>query len=389
MTPARLRRLWDHRLLIGCSLLLWVMVIGAGVALYHFHFQPRGRYREAIRLPIGLVMPRVITGGAWLEKRNAFTDARLGWITAIVLLVPQRVTGEAMAVAGTEGAIILDESGAVRHHVTFEGCAARVDVVTLATGGPIWYFNDGSGSCKPSLLGPDGALVWQYEGGWAQPNVDAAVAGDLDGNGSVAVILAYDRWRGIQRIDASGRNVWEQPDSGVKHVELAHLDGTDRPVIVYVNSSGQLVIRDHQTGRLVQEPKRLVSYFSKYSLARWPSKSGSAHVLGIDTEKLLLIELDGTVAWQRDAPLAGTSLWPIGTPVRLKAGQPASFAVVALWFPWGRSVLWIYDQSGGLVYHEVIAEACGAIQALPDVDAATDTLLLGCGGTVWQYLPVK
>ena len=370
-------------------MLLWIIVIGAGVVLYHDVYVPRARREAANRMPSDLRQPRVITGGDWLGKTNAFTDARLGWITSIAVFAPPRANGNTMVIAGNEGAAILDEAGAPRHQVTFEGCASQMNVVTLSTGGPIWYFNDGSGTCAASLLDPDGKPVWHYEGRFVEPELTVAVAGDLDGDGSVAIVLGFARDGGIQRLNASGEKVWEQPEKDVWYLEIAELAGHPRPVIVYANGAGELVIRDHRTGRLVREPEKMVPYLSQFSLTRWPGRSGSVHVLKISAQKLLLQDLNGNLAWQREAPLAVSKLWPLGTSVRLKAGQPAHFAVLALWIPWRRSVLWIYDASGNLVYQEVLPVACAAIQALPDSGGAADALLLGCRGTVWQYRPVK
>jgi hypothetical protein len=50
---------------------------------------------------------------------------------------------------------------------------------------------------------------------------------------------------------------------------------------------------------------------------------------------------------------------------------------------WDRSVLFIHEIDGPLVYQEVLDENCGAILAVPSGDA--EHLLVGCQGRVWEY----
>jgi hypothetical protein len=71
----------------------------------------------------------------------------------------------------------------------------------------------------------------------------------------------------------------------------------------------------------------------------------------------------------------------------LHAGEPPGLAVIASWRPWQRSVLYVYEPSGGLVYQEVFEGTYQAIAAQRLVDENADTLLLGGEGQVWAYRP--
>jgi hypothetical protein len=52
---------------------------------------------------------------------------------------------------------------------------------------------------------------------------------------------------------------------------------------------------------------------------------------------------------------------------------------------WDRSLLYLYNQSGKLEYHEVLGELCQAIAAVPDGSTGKETLLLGGKSRVLQY----
>ncbi|MBV9469547.1 MAG: hypothetical protein JO316_10685 [Abitibacteriaceae bacterium] len=52
---------------------------------------------------------------------------------------------------------------------------------------------------------------------------------------------------------------------------------------------------------------------------------------------------------------------------------------------WQRSVLYLYDPTGTLVYEEVLPEAGAAVKAVALNNASTETLLVGGVNQVWQY----
>ena len=50
-----------------------------------------------------------------------------------------------------------------------------------------------------------------------------------------------------------------------------------------------------------------------------------------------------------------------------------------------RSVLYVFDQNGALVYQEVLPESCGSILAVSFDDSGSEGLLIGGEQEVWQY----
>lgn len=75
----------------------------------------------------------------------------------------------------------------------------------------------------------------------------------------------------------------------------------------------------------------------------------------------------------------------MGTPVKLVKGQPEYFAVLLDYKLDERSVLYVYDSKGGLVYEEVLPESGAGIAAVPDGKIGTEKLLIGSNNQVWQY----
>ncbi|HLF48083.1 MAG TPA: VCBS repeat-containing protein [Methylomirabilota bacterium] len=387
MAEALHRRRQSHRLLIGSSLLLWLIVIGLGVFGYRFARPALEGALATMKPPAELATPRVVTGADWLTKTSALSEPGLGSVTAIALLAGLAGTGDSLVAAGTEGAVVLDLGWAPRRRVTFEGCAAHVDVIPPAPTRPLRFLNRGSWSCSTSLLDQDGRALWRYGGRGSGGGVDDAVAGDLDGDGTLGVVVGFNGSGGVHRLDVSGKKLWSQPDGNVWRVELVDLDGSGRPVIVHSNASGQLTIRD-RAGRVVRRERPAV-YLSHFALTRWPGRDGPVRILEISDRGLWLFDFNGNIAWQLGAPLASRTLRPRGAPVRLGAGQPEYFAAVAAWGAWRRSVLWVYTRSGSLRYQEVLPEACAAIAAMPDAESGADALLLGCEGKIWRYAPAK
>jgi len=54
---------------------------------------------------------------------------------------------------------------------------------------------------------------------------------------------------------------------------------------------------------------------------------------------------------------------------------------------WKRSILYVYEPSGGLVYQEVLEGACQAVAAHRFAEGEAETLLVGGENQVWAYRP--
>lgn len=384
MPEAVQRRRGDHRLLIGCSLAVWVMVIGLGWLGYKY---AGPRMSRGLRPPEALATPGVFEGAGLLSKTQAFREVRLGRVTAIVALQAEPDPRRALIIAGTGGAVYLDARWAVTRTVAFGRCATHVDVIAAERGRPPRFLNRGSWGCDAALMDQDGRVLWTYGGRGFAGGVNDTAAGDLDGDGALGFVVGFNGAGGVHRLDASGQKLWSQADGNVWHVELVDADGSGRRQIVHSNAGGQMTIRDG-AGQVVRRT-RLPVYFSHFSLARWPGKDDRIRALEISDGALWLFDFTGAVSARLDAPRASPTLRPRGTPVRLGPGQPEHFAVAAEWGAWHRSGLWVYGSGGALLYAEVLPEACAAVVAMPDPESGADHLLLGCEGKIWRYALAK
>ena len=99
-----------------------------------------------------------------------------------------------------------------------------------------------------------------------------------------------------------------------------------------------------------------------------------------------LFDFDGKMMKQFKAP---ESVWVMGAwgmPVRLKPDEPEYFSVlVELRRGWHRSILYVYDATGLLVFQEIIAETCKSIATFPSDKPRGEIILIGGEGKVWEY----
>lgn len=96
-------------------------------------------------------------------------------------------------------------------------------------------------------------------------------------------------------------------------------------------------------------------------------------------------DFDGKVVAQFNAPKCGTLGHARGIPVKLKTDQPEYFAVIVEFSNWKRSILYVYNQSGALVYQEILTEPCASIAAVSIDNSNVESILVGGVGKVWQY----
>ena len=71
--------------------------------------------------------------------------------------------------------------------------------------------------------------------------------------------------------------------------------------------------------------------------------------------------------------------------VLFKIDKKTFLATIVNYENWHRSILYVHNLSGQLVYHEILSEACPTIAFLPIDNKATPSLELGCDGTIFEY----
>ena len=207
--------------------------------------------------------------------------------------------------------------------------------------------------------------------------------------------------------DRYGVKKWQQPEEYSGPVEITDTDGDGRPEIISSGTGHTLAIRDAQ-GQIIRSVEMPI-YFSHFSLSPSPDKKAPPQILDFDEGRLLLIDFNGKVASRLEAPFSKllkptpekfdlpngsepfvidtVSIYkPEGVWVMLRKDNEPYFAVIAPFAGLDRSMFYVYDSKGKLVYQEVMPEACDAIAVLKSEDEKdVQSLLVGGKETVWRY----
>ncbi len=329
-------------------------------------------------MPDELREASVLIGGEVLDKQDWFTSPSIGKVTDIRLVDSPDIR---IGIAGLNGAVWLTSDRDVASSVTFKKRLAHVEFVDIDGDGEFEFLDRGGrGWQDASLLDSSGRTLWTRGG---MPGVNDMAAGDFDGDGAMEFVVGFNGGGGIHRLDRQGRKVWDVGDSNVWSVTVIDTDGDGTPEIVHSNAAGQITVRD-ATGRVIQRSRPSV-YFSHFSLCRWPVDTDSTSLLLVDDNAILLLDFAGKTVGKFDAPLADRLAEAYGAPIRFAADQPAHLAVLVEFDNWRRSVLYVFDEAGTLVYQEVIGEACAALATIHKDESGRESLLIGGSGRVWEY----
>jgi len=362
---------------VGCLGLIIVGIIGAYLA-YRFVVQPMFASQQA---PAAFATAQVVTGSGVLSKHEYYSDPSLGTIGDVARGQLDGSPGEETGIAGSGGAVLLDDSGTPKSSVQFAGRAVHVDIIDVEGDGVCEFMSRGSWAIPASVFRHDGTVAWTYGDGTS--GVDDMSEGDINGDGLLEFVVGFNGGDGVHLLDDAGRLLWQRPDGNVWHVEMLDTDGNGTLEIAHSNAAGQLTVRD-ASGRILNqwEPS---SYFSDFSLCAWPTRHDRQYALSAEDDTIWLLDCAGArTAATFDAPDAGELGEAYGTPVKLDPGRADYLAVAVAFDNWDRSVLYVYDDAGALVYEEVLPEVCSTLTTRGLSDGG-EALLLGGDGRVWEY----
>ncbi len=372
-------------LVVGCvSLLVLATVAVVGGYLAYQRFSPV--LAEALRpsrleMPSDIETPSVIVGSGFVSKSIFLEAKRVGSVTDIVVGELDPSPGVEIGVAGSEGAVFVDEGAKVKSSVIFFACWPHVDIIDVDGDGTCEFMNRGSWATPASLIDHNGNKLWSY--GRGMPGIDDMAAGDIDGDGALEFVVGFNGGGGVHLLETDGKKQWRQPDGNVWHVEIVDTNGDGSLEIVHSNARGEIKVRDAQ-GKVISRANP-APYISAFSLCKWPTKKDREYVLLAENDTIWLFDFSGKCIAELEAPRCGTLGHARGVPVRIKGDEPEHFAVVVEFWNWERTVLYIYDPAGTLVYQEILPEACAAIASVSLDDSEAETLLIGGQGKVWQY----
>jgi len=372
--------IWKN-ILIGCAIGCVVLVIAAvaGIyALYKFYFAPM--IATQMQVPQPVQSPGVVAGSGFLSQSVLLQDPSLGSVTDIVLGELDPAPGLELGIAGSDGAVFLDQAHNVKKSVTFSSPTTHVDIIDVESDGKCEFMNRGHWGCDASLFSHDGKRLWEYGG---RPGVNDMCAGDMDGDGKTEFAVGFNGAGGVHLLSSSGHRKWRQPDSNAWHVEMANATADPRPEIIHSNAAAQLTVRDSQGA--VMSRTQLQAYFSSFSLCKWPDRKGAECALYAENDTIWLLGFGGNTVARFDAPDCGSLGHARGTTVRLKKDEPEYFAAVVEFKQWARSLLYVYDSAQTLVYQEVLPESSASIAAVALGTPGAEALLVGGDGKVWEY----
>jgi len=375
------------RKLLVAVLIFAALLLVAGIYVVHKVNQlsaesQRDVEEERRALPAG-----VRVGEGLLQYKIIHEVSGIGGISEIRCGWPADQENAKVLIVGGGGAELLDSANQVKWQVTFsekEVCPVRV--VRLGSAGAYGFLTrDQSWARDVVLFDHDGKKLWSYGG---TGGVDDSAAGVLSGDEKPRVVVGLNGGGGITMLDENGKKVWHQSDRNVWHVEMLEAKRSGQGRIVHSNASGQLVVRD-ASGRDVAHylPGKHVAHFA---LTRWGQETEANHLLipvrAADTDckhaTFFVLDSDGSAVAQLDAPLGCLLNRIAGTPVHFSA-EAESYAVLQTGTALGRSLLYLYDAQGKLVYQEVIGKACGGLAATPG--ELGERFLVGCGSTILEY----
>lgn len=328
--------------------------------------------------------PGVLVGPEFLSKGLFIEKKQLGNISDIAKGEFDQSPGSEICIAGSQGALLMDIGGKEISLALFAEKAGHIEIVDVNQDGECEFMDRGGGWQKVSLFDHKGNKLWSYPSSGDAPN--DMTAGDIDGDGVLEFIVGFNGGGGVHLLDKNGKKKWRQPDGNVWAVELVDTNDDGSLEIVHSNAAGEITVRDGQ-GKIINRAKPDI-YFSEFFLCKWPILQGQEYVLTWDEEDetIKLLDFYGKIKKQFSAPGIVWGMGVRGVPVRLKRGRPEYLAVIVeLRGRWHRSVLYVYDFTGTLVFQEIIAETCKSVAALPSDKPEEEMLLVGGEGRVWRY----
>ena len=408
--------------LISAVILTLVAISGGAVLLAHRLLSNPLFAFNSPPMPPALEKPRIVTGASFLthseffRTKTSLIDEALGRgiedIDDIAVGELDPHPGIDIVIAGRDGAIVLDNNGIQQSEIRYKFQIGRQkrrffeSTQTYSSLGDIQIVDlKGDGTCEYLARGGvDGAAIFDHQGNllWSygrytkeKTSIDDMTVGDLNGDGVSEFVVS---WKGLEAFDMYGNRIWERPARfGPSQIEVVDTDNDGKKKIVSIGS--ELTIRDAD-GKEIKTIDTPAGYVGKFSLCTPPNKK-VPNILAVNNGRLWLLDFNGQAVANFDAPLSdfpdvvqttpfgasGTSVYNAkGAWIKLMEAQPEYLAVIAHFVFLNRSILYVYEPSGKIVYQEILPEEGTSIAVLPAgrKDGAQE-LLVGGAKTVWRY----
>jgi len=423
-------------IILGCGFILLVVF---GVLVYKSIISPLLAMKE---VPPELREPRVITGAGLLVKSEFYQGGKESWwralqdpnklksrLDSVKDMAVGQLDGQGdldVGLAGQFGLTLLDRQGNVtkRIYYRFEKGKSFSSLTTEREKNTFDNMRlldvEGDGVCE--VLGSgglDGMALFDHQGnvlfsrgeyeGEGKPSIHEVCAGDADGDGVKEFIVSwgFDPWNGMELLDHYGNSRWRRQEEFMPgEMVVVDVNGDGKAELVEEDGR-ELKIRDTQgqVNGVVQVPV----YLAQVSLCPQSNNQGPPQNLAVREGGLWLIDLDGKNYKRYDAPLSQIKLEKprlVGAPglpdlmtfnteevyrakgvwAELEKDRPKYLAVIANFAVIDRSLFYLYDAQGRLIYQELLPEECDAIAVLPPENSSgREEVLVSGEKTVWRY----
>lgn len=435
----RKRKLLIFLVTLGCGVALLALL---GVLFYRSFLAPYFAMRE---VPPELRETKILVGADFLTKSEFYGKGKKGSLldlldkdelkirlSSIAAMSVGQLDGQPgldVGLAGRYAMLILDAQGNVKERIVYQFEKGEIKIGPLKTERMKDNFFEirivdveSDGVCEIlGYDGMDGAALFNHQGSLlfsrgahqeGRAAIKEVAAGDIDGDGKLEFVAAwgYEPWSGIEMFDRFGRSKWvHQEEFKPGQLEIVDVDGDGKPEIVEENGGG-LKIRD-AGGKVLRSASMPVRLNHLSLCPRDDGRSPAQHLV-VDEGKLMLIDLDGKNFSTYEAPLSKIKLekprtvtFPgmdepfvfeteeayraKGVWVKLKPDQNKYLAAVARFSGIDRSLFYVYDEQGKLVYHEILPEDCNSIAAIASEHEGSEAVLVGGETSVWRYAAAR
>ena len=360
--------------LIGCATVLTVVLclIASFLAFEYFHNDTFSSLINTIwpHVPTVLKRPRIVLGEGFMAKKTFIGASGISWVTDIVKPTLEESSSDLMVI-GKAGLIRIGQDGHINNKKLFffSDPDRRSNAPRPLEGdyGPVHVLEDDS---KSQLMlvsegSIDGSIMVQADGGirWRfgdSLGVDSLSPIDWSGNGYQFVVDYSDK-KGIDIIDADGQNlgrIFNDHASSVKVIDI----GESKKGAAFSDELGRLVVIDLK-GKVLGKYKLPFS-LTRFSLCNYSPVGDGQYGLAIEHGKIWLFDFNGTVQAIYQAPFSEGFSDARAARVKLKETEPEYLAVVANYLLI-RSMFYLFDAKGNLVFQEVLFGPSYLVSGLP------------------------